>query len=172
VFNILLQVLDDGRLTDGQGRTVDFRNTVIIMTSNIGSDIIQESFPRASYDEVKNTLLGVLGTHFKPEFLNRIDETVVFHPLSEKHIKSIATIQLHDLQTRLKGKDYHLTFNENSIDLLVNAGYDAAYGARPLKRAIQQLLENALAQKILSDELVTGKAILVDVEEGEIVFKQ
>jgi len=172
VFNILLQVLDDGRLTDGQGRTVDFRNTVIIMTSNIGSDIIQESFPRASYHEVKNTLLGVLGNHFKPEFLNRIDETVVFHPLSEKHIKSIATIQLHALQTRLKGRDYHLTFNEDSIDLLVNAGYDSAYGARPLKRAIQQLLENALAQKILSDELVMGKTILVDVEDGEIVFKQ
>ncbi|TEW50677.1 ATP-dependent chaperone ClpB [Psychromonas algicola] len=172
VFNILLQVLDDGRLTDGQGRTVDFRNTVIIMTSNIGSEIIQESFPRASYDEVKNTLLGVLGNHFKPEFLNRIDETVVFHPLSEKHIKSIATIQLHALQTRLKGKDYHLTFNEDSIDLLVNAGYDPAYGARPLKRAVQQLLENALAQKILSDELVMGKTILADVEDGKIVFKQ
>jgi len=172
VFNILLQVLDDGRLTDGQGRTVDFRNTVIIMTSNIGSEIIQESFPRASYDEVKNTLLGVLGNHFKPEFLNRIDETVVFHPLSEKHIKSIATIQLHALQTRLKGKDYHLTFNEDSIDLLVNAGYDPAYGARPLKRAVQQLLENALAQKILSDELVKNKTILADVEDGQIVFKQ
>ena len=172
VFNILLQVLDDGRLTDGQGRTVDFRNTVIIMTSNIGSEIIQESFPRASYDEVKSTLLGVLAGQFKPEFLNRIDETVVFHPLSEKHIKSIATIQLHALQTRLKAKDYHLTFNENSIDLLVNAGYDPAYGARPLKRAIQQLLENALAQKILSDELVMGKTILADVEDGKIVFKQ
>jgi len=172
VFNILLQVLDDGRLTDGQGRTVDFRNTVIIMTSNIGSEIIQESFPRASYDEVKNTLLGVLGNHFKPEFLNRIDETVVFHPLSEKHIKSIATIQLHALQTRLKSKDYHLTFNEDSIDLLVNAGYDPAYGARPLKRAVQQLLENALAQKILSDELVKNKTILADVEDGQIVFKQ
>jgi len=172
VFNILLQVLDDGRLTDGQGRTVDFRNTVIIMTSNIGSEIIQDSFPRASYDEVKNTLLGVLGNHFKPEFLNRIDETVVFHPLSEKHIKSIATIQLHALQTRLKGRDYHITFNEDSIDLLVNAGYDPAYGARPLKRAVQQLLENALAQKILSGELVMGKTILVDVEDGKIDFKQ
>jgi len=172
VFNILLQVLDDGRLTDGQGRTVDFRNTVIIMTSNIGSDIIQESFPRVSYDDVKNTLLGVLGNHFKPEFLNRIDETVVFHPLSEKHIKSIATIQLHALQTRLKGRDYHLTFNEDSIDLLVNAGYDPAYGARPLKRAVQQLLENALAQKILSDELVKNKTILADVENDQIIFKQ
>jgi len=172
VFNILLQVLDDGRLTDGQGRTVDFRNTVIIMTSNIGSDIIQESFPRASYDEVKNTLLGVLAKQFKPEFLNRIDETVVFHPLSEKHIKSIATIQLHALQTRLKARDYHLTFNDASIEFLVSAGYDPTYGARPLKRAVQQLLENALAQKILSGELTTGSNILADVEDGQIVFMQ
>jgi len=172
VFNILLQVLDDGRLTDGQGRTVDFRNTVIIMTSNIGSDIIQDAFPKAGYDEVKSRLLGVLRNHFKPEFLNRIDETVVFHPLSEKHIKSIATIQLHALQTRLKARDYHLTFNEASIELLVNAGYDSAYGARPLKRAIQQLLENTLAQKMLSGELSTGKTILADVEEGNIVFVQ
>ena len=172
VFNILLQVLDDGRLTDGQGRTVDFRNTVIIMTSNIGSEIIQEAFPRASYDEVKNTLLGVLAKQFKPEFLNRIDETVVFHPLSEKHIKSIATIQLHALQTRLKARDYHLTFNDASIEFLVSAGYDPAYGARPLKRAVQQLLENALAQKILSGELTTGSNILADVEDGQIVFVQ
>ena len=172
VFNILLQVLDDGRLTDGQGRTVDFRNTVIIMTSNIGSDIIQEAFPKASYDDVKNTLLGVLAKQFKPEFLNRIDETVVFHPLGEKHIKSIATIQLHALQTRLKGKDYHLTFNDASIELLVDAGYDPAYGARPLKRAIQQLLENTLAQKILSGELSTGSNILADVKDGKIVFVQ
>ena len=172
VFNILLQVLDDGRLTDGQGRTVDFRNTVIIMTSNIGSEIIQEAFPRASYDEVKNTLLGVLAKQFKPEFLNRIDETVVFHPLSEKHIKSIATIQLHALQTRLKTRDYHLTFNDASIEFLVSAGYDPAYGARPLKRAVQQLLENALAQKILSGELTTGSNILADVEDGKIVFVQ
>lgn len=172
VFNILLQVLDDGRLTDGQGRTVDFRNTVIIMTSNIGSEIIQESFPRSSYDEVKQTLLGVLGNHFKPEFLNRIDETVVFHPLSEKHIKSIATIQLHGLQKRLKERDYHLTFNDASMELLVSAGYDPVYGARPLKRAVQQLLENSLAQKILSGELQKGKTILADVEEGKIIYKQ
>jgi len=172
VFNILLQVLDDGRLTDGQGRTVDFRNTVIIMTSNIGSDIIQEAFPKASYDDVKSTLLEVLAKQFKPEFLNRIDETVVFHPLSEKHIKSIAAIQLHSLQVRLKAKDYHLTFNDASIELLVEAGYDPVYGARPLKRAVQQLLENTLAQKILSGELTTGENILVDVEDGKIAFVQ
>ena len=172
VFNILLQVLDDGRLTDGKGRTVDFRNTVIIMTSNIGSEIIQEAFPHSSYDEVKNTLLGILAKQFKPEFLNRIDETVVFHPLSEKHIKSIATIQLHALQARLKERGYLLTFNDASIELLVEAGYDPMYGARPLKRAVQQLLENALAQKILSGELSLGSNILVDVEDGKIVFVQ
>ncbi|WP_298943395.1 ATP-dependent chaperone ClpB [uncultured Psychromonas sp.] len=172
VFNILLQVLDDGRLTDGKGRTVDFRNTVIIMTSNIGSEIIQEAFPHSSYDEVKNTLLGILAKQFKPEFLNRIDETVVFHPLSEKHIKSIATIQLHALQARLKERGYLLTFNDASIELLVEAGYDPLYGARPLKRAVQQLLENALAQKILSGELSLGSNILVDVEDGKIVFVQ
>ena len=172
VFNILLQVLDDGRLTDGKGRTVDFRNTVIIMTSNIGSEIIQEAFPRASYDDVKNTLLGILAKQFKPEFLNRIDETVVFHPLSEKHIKSIATIQLHALQARLKERGYLLTFNDASIELLVEAGYDPMYGARPLKRAVQQLLENALAQKILSGELSVGNNILADVEDGKIVFVQ
>jgi len=170
VFNILLQVLDDGRLTDGKGRTVDFRNTVIIMTSNIGSEVIQNAFPRAAYDDVKNQLLTILGNHFKPEFLNRIDETVVFHPLSEKHIKSIATIQLHTLQTRLKAKGYQLMFNDASIELLVEAGYDPAYGARPLKRAVQQLLENALAQKILSGELSTSHPILVDVEDGQLVF--
>jgi len=172
VFNILLQVLDDGRLTDGKGRTVDFRNTVIIMTSNIGSEIIQEAFPHSSYDEVKNTLLGILAKQFKPEFLNRIDETVVFHPLSEKHIKSIATIQLHALQARLKERGYLLTFNDASIELLVEAGYDPMYGARPLKRAVQQLLENALAQKILSGELSLGSNILVDVKDGKIVFVQ
>tara|TARA_R110001583_G_scaffold6618_4_gene33571 strand:+ start:3522 stop:6095 length:2574 start_codon:yes stop_codon:yes gene_type:complete len=172
VFNILLQVLDDGRLTDGQGRTVDFRNSVIIMTSNIGSDIIQEQFHSASYDEIKAKLFTRLKDHFKPEFLNRIDETVVFHPLAENHIKSIATIQLHQLQTRLKQQDYQLTFNEASIELLVGAGFDPAYGARPLKRAIQQLLENQLAEQIISEKLVKGKTILVDVLDGKIHFVQ
>ncbi len=172
VFNILLQVLDDGRLTDGQGRTVNFKNAVIIMTSNIGSDLIQESFDKVSYDEIKSALFEQLAQQFKPEFLNRIDETVVFHPLGRKHIKSIATIQLHALQQRLKARDYELTFNEQSIQLLVDAGYDPVYGARPLKRAIQQLLENSLAQEILSERLLTGKKILVDVKEGKIHFVQ
>jgi ATP-dependent Clp protease ATP-binding subunit ClpB len=172
IFNILLQVLDDGRLTDGQGRTVDFRNTVIIMTSNIGSDIIHDQFDTASYDDIKSQLFTLLRSQFKPEFLNRIDETVVFHPLGQKHIKSIATIQLHKLQTRLKEQDYILTFNDQSIELLVGAGYDPAYGARPLKRAIQQLLENQLAEQIISEKLIKGKKILVDVADGKIDFVQ
>jgi len=172
VFNILLQVLDDGRLTDGHGRTVDFRNSVIIMTSNIGSDLIQESFPESSYNEVKAKLLDVLQSYFKPEFLNRIDETVVFHPLSEEHIKSIASIQLQSLQKRLLQRDYHLNFSDSAISLLVEAGFDPAYGARPLKRAIQQVLENPLAQNVLSGKLQQGTEILVDVKDGEIVFQQ
>lgn len=172
VFNILLQVLDDGRLTDGQGRTVDFRNTVIIMTSNIGSDIIQEQFDKVSYDEIKSYLLDVLAQQFKPEFLNRIDETVVFHPLGMEHIKSIAQIQLKSLQKRLTDKDYHVTFTDQAIQLLVDAGYDPVYGARPLKRAIQQLLENSLAQDILSGRLQTGKEIQAEVIDGKIEFVQ
>ncbi|WP_372881495.1 ATP-dependent chaperone ClpB [Psychromonas sp.] len=172
VFNILLQVLDDGRLTDGQGRTVDFRNTVIIMTSNIGSDIIQERFDQVGYNEIKSALLEVLAHQFKPEFLNRIDETVVFHPLGMEHIKSIAAIQLDSLKKRLQDKDYQLTFTDQAIQLLVDAGYDPVYGARPLKRAIQQLLENALAQDILSGRLQPGKEIRAELQDGEIVFGQ
>ncbi len=172
VFNILLQVLDDGRLTDGHGRTVDFRNAVIIMTSNIGSDLIQESFPKVSYNEVKAKLLEVLHNYFKPEFLNRIDETVVFHPLAETHIKSIAAIQLDALQKRLQTRDYQLSFSEQAIELLVAAGFDPVYGARPLKRAIQQSLENPLAQEMLSGRLLPGKEIVADVRDEEIYFQQ
>ncbi|MFT6984463.1 MAG: ATP-dependent Clp protease ATP-binding subunit ClpB [Psychromonas sp.] len=172
VFNILLQVLDDGRLTDGQGRTVSFKNSVIIMTSNIGSELIHERFDKIGYEQIKSLLLDELSKHFRPEFLNRIDETVVFHPLGQQHIKSIATIQLHELEQRLKARDYQLTFSEQAIDLLVAAGYDPVYGARPLKRAIQQLLENSLAQEMLSGRLLTGKKIVVDVKEGKIHFVQ
>ncbi|MCK5817655.1 MAG: ATP-dependent chaperone ClpB [Psychromonas sp.] len=172
VFNILLQVLDDGRLTDSQGRTVDFRNSVIIMTSNIGSEIIQDSFNDTQYSEIKSNLLNVLRDYFKPEFLNRIDETVVFHPLDETHIKSIANIQLHKLQNRLKTQDYFITFTEEAIELLVTTGYDPLYGARPLKRAIQQLLENKLASEVISGQLKKDKKISVDVVDGNIHFSQ
>ena len=172
VFNILLQVLDDGRLTDGQGRTVDFRNTVVIMTSNLGSDLIQERFGNLNYPEMKNLVMGVVGQHFRPEFVNRIDELVVFHPLGEKHIASIAQIQLQRLYKRLEDRGYQLHISDAAIKLLGENGYDPVYGARPLKRAIQQQIENPLAQQILSGELVPGKVIEMDVKDDVITAHQ
>ncbi|HGO5293962.1 TPA: ATP-dependent chaperone ClpB [Photobacterium damselae subsp. damselae] len=172
VFNILLQVLDDGRLTDGQGRTVDFRNTVIIMTSNLGSDRIQEHFGSLDYEGLKALVMDVVGQHFRPEFINRVDETVVFHPLGQDNIKHIANIQLARLQKRLAEKDYRLDVDESALDLIAEAGFDPVYGARPLKRAIQQYIENALAQDILSGKLLSGKVIVVSAEDGQIVAKQ
>ena len=172
VFNILLQVLDDGRLTDGQGRTVDFRNTVIIMTSNLGSDVIQEHFQHATYDEMKERVLGVLTQSFRPEFLNRVDETVVFHPLFGEHIKAIAGIQLQRLQTRLRERDYQLEVSDAALSHIAEAGFDSVYGARPLKRAIQQELENPLAQAILSGKLLPGSPIYVDMEGEHFSFTQ
>lgn len=172
VFNILLQVLDDGRLTDGQGRTVDFRNTVVIMTSNLGSDLIQERFGNLNYAEMKGLVMGVVGQHFRPEFVNRIDEVVVFHPLGEKHIASIAQIQLQRLYKRLEDRGYQLHISDAAIKLLGENGYDPVYGARPLKRAIQQQIENPLAQQILSGELVPGKVIEMDVKDDIITAHQ
>ena len=172
VFNILLQVLDDGRLTDGQGRTVDFRNTVVIMTSNLGSDLIQERFGNLNYPEMKNLVMGVVGQHFRPEFVNRIDEVVVFHPLGEKHIASIAQIQLQRLYKRLEDRGYQLHISDAAIKLLGENGYDPVYGARPLKRAIQQQIENPLAQQILSGALVPGKVIEMDVKDDVITAHQ
>lgn len=154
VFNILLQVLDDGRLTDGQGRTVDFRNTVVIMTSNLGSDLIQERFGELDYAHMKELVLGVVSHNFRPEFINRIDEVVVFHPLGEQHIASIAQIQLKRLYKRLEERGYEIHISDEALKLLSENGYDPVYGARPLKRAIQQQIENPLAQQILSGELV------------------
>lgn len=157
VFNILLQVLDDGRLTDGQGRTVDFRNTVVIMTSNLGSDLIQERFGELDYAHMKELVLGVVSHNFRPEFINRIDEVVVFHPLGEQHIASIAQIQLKRLYKRLEERGYEIHISDEALKLLSENGYDPVYGARPLKRAIQQQIENPLAQQILSGELVRVK---------------
>jgi len=175
VFNILLQVLDDGRLTDGHGRTVDFRNTVVVMTSNLGSDRIQEMMNAdtaydASYNSVKNAVLEVVGKHFRPEFLNRIDETVVFHPLAAEQVRGIADIQIQLLQKRLDDSDLHLHLGEGVLDKIADLGFDPVYGARPLKRAIQQWIENPLAQKVLGDAYAPGDAINVDLEDGEIVF--
>lgn len=171
VFNILLQVLDDGRLTDGQGRTVDFKNTVIIMTSNLGSDLIQEHSNESSYQTMKTMLMDVLGKHFRPEFLNRVDETVVFHPLGHAQIKSIAAIQLQRLRQRLQERDYQLEVSEAALDKLAAAGFDPIYGARPLKRAIQQYLENPLAQALLKGDIVPGSRIIIDVEEDDFVIR-
>lgn len=172
VFNILLQVLDDGRLTDGQGRTVDFRNSVIIMTSNLGSDRIQEHFGELDYEGIKTTVMEVVGHHFRPEFINRVDETVVFHPLGEEHIKSIASIQITRLIKRLEEKDYQLVLQESALEMIAQAGFDPVYGARPLKRAIQHYIENPLAQDILSGKFVTGKDISILAENEQIVAKQ
>jgi len=165
VFNILLQVLEDGRLTDGQGRTVDFRNTVIVMTSNLGSDVIQEMAGEENYDAMKAAVMNVVGTHFRPEFINRVDESVVFHPLAREQIRGIADIQLEGLRSRLAERSLKLEISDAFMDKLVSAGFDPVYGARPLKRAIQQELENPLAQRILSGEFEPGQTISVDLEE-------
>ncbi|WP_369310137.1 ATP-dependent chaperone ClpB [Providencia rettgeri] len=172
VFNILLQVLDDGRLTDGQGRTVDFRNTVIIMTSNLGSDLIQERFGMIGYSEMKDMVMEVVSHSFRPEFINRIDEVVVFHPLGKEQITNIANIQLARLYKRLEEHGYEVTTTPAALEKIGEAGFDPIFGARPLKRAIQQEIENPLAQEILSGRLIPGKPVVLDVENNEIVAKQ
>jgi len=173
VFNLLLQVLDDGRLTDGQGRTVDFRNTVIVMTSNLGSQQIQElagdDSPEA-YIQMKAAVMGVVQAHFRPEFINRLDDIVVFHPLDKAQIKAIARIQLRGLEKRLAERGIGIAISDAAFALLGNVGFDPVYGARPLKRAIQQQLENPLAQQILSGAFGNGDVVKVDAEGGRLVF--
>ncbi len=164
VFNILLQVLDDGRLTDGQGRTVDFKNTVVIMTSNLGSDVIQDKHHDSQYEEMKHMVMNVVGQHFRPEFINRVDDIVVFHPLGIEQIKSIAKIQLLSLRQRLADKGYKLELSGSALEKLAEAGFDPVFGARPLKRAIQVQIENPLAQKLLSGGLSTELPIRIDLE--------
>jgi ATP-dependent Clp protease ATP-binding subunit ClpB len=172
VFNILLQVLDDGRLTDGHGRTVDFRNTVIVMTSNLGSDRIQELAGEENYQRMKAAVMDVVTHYFRPEFINRIDEVVVFHPLVKEQIRAISRIQIGYLQNRLADRDIALEVSEAALDKLGEAGFDPVYGARPLKRAIQQRLENPLAQDILAGRIAPGDTVSADVEDGEIVFRK
>ncbi|MEW5683182.1 MAG: ATP-dependent chaperone ClpB [Pseudomonadota bacterium] len=169
VFNILLQVLDDGRLTDGQGRTVDFKNTVIIMTSNLGSDLIQEHYREYSYSQMKEMLMGVLSKQFRPEFLNRLDETVVFHPLDSRQIRSIARIQLARLEQRLAERQYQFSISDAALDKLAEVGFDPLYGARPLKRAIQQHLENPLAQALLQGDVPPGSTVALDHDGTKFV---
>jgi len=171
VFNILLQVLDDGRLTDGQGRTVDFRNCVIVMTSNLGSQMIQE-MAGGDYAEMKASVMDVVGQHFRPEFINRVDESVVFHPLGQEEIRAIANIQVEQLRHRLLEREMSLELSSAALDKLAEAGFDAVYGARPLKRAIQQELENPLAQDILAGGYGSGDVINVDVKEGVLAFNK
>lgn len=173
VFNVLLQVLDDGRLTDGQGRTVDFRNTVIVMTSNLGSHLIQEYAEKGNYAGMKDAVMNIVGEHFRPEFVNRVDEMVVFHPLGQEQIRTIASLQLDRLRERLSARQLNLTISDAAIDHLAESGYDVVYGARPLKRTILQQLENPLAQDILQGRFFPGDTIVVDVDKksGELVFK-
>ena len=170
VFNILLQVLDDGRLTDGQGRTVDFRNTVIIMTSNLGSSIIQDMAGEENYTQMKAAVMEVVGTHFRPEFINRIDEVVVFHPLDKAEIRKIADIQLNNLRKRLAARELGLQISEPALDFIAQAGFDPVYGARPLKRAVQQEVENPLAQQILAGKFMPGDTIDIDLQDDHITF--
>jgi ATP-dependent Clp protease ATP-binding subunit ClpB len=170
VFNVLLQVLDDGRLTDGQGRTVDFRNTVIIMTSNLGSHVIQELAGEANYARMKQAVLEIVQQHFRPEFVNRVDDIVVFHPLGREQLRSIVDIQLGYLRRRLAERDIELSLDDAARDLLGEAGFDPVYGARPLKRAIQQQVENPLAQRILQGEFGPGSRVKVTAKGGALVF--
>ncbi|OGV48473.1 MAG: ATP-dependent chaperone ClpB [Legionellales bacterium RIFCSPHIGHO2_12_FULL_42_9] len=171
VFNILLQVMDDGRLTDGQGRTVDFRNTVIVMTSNLGSSIIQDMAADMNYAKMKAAVMEVVGQHFRPEFINRIDETVVFHPLEKEQINHIATLQIGYLKKRLQAQDLTLDISQDALDHLSAAGFDPIYGARPLKRTIQQQLENPLAQALLNGQFKPGSTIKVKWKEKQLQFE-
>jgi ATP-dependent Clp protease ATP-binding subunit ClpB len=172
VFNVLLQVLDDGRLTDGQGRTVDFRNTVIIMTSNLGSDLIQTMAGEEQYDKMKSAVMEVVGQHFRPEFINRVDDIVVFHPLGREQIRAITVIQVKYLEGRLADHDMGIELTEAALDRLGEAGFDPVYGARPLQRAIRQQLENPLAQEILGGRFGPGDTIKVDASDTGLRFSK
>jgi ATP-dependent Clp protease ATP-binding subunit ClpB len=171
VFNVFLQILDEGRLTDGQGRTVDFKNTVLVMTSNLGSQMIQ-SMAGSDYQIIKLAVMGEVKTHFRPEFVNRIDEVVVFHALAEENIKSIARIQLKILQQRLAKMDYGLDVSDAALAELAKVGFDPVYGARPLKRAIQSEIENPLAKAILEGRFAPKDTIAVDWRGGKMAFEK
>ena len=168
VFNVLLQVLDDGRLTDGQGRTVDFKNTIVIMTSNIGSHRILEG---GNHDRMKAQVMDELRKHFRPEFLNRVDETIVFHSLDESHLKQIVEVQLMGLRERLAERHIELELTDAARTHLVRSGYDPTYGARPLKRAIQREIETPLARKIIAGEVRDGQKLYIDVVDGGLQFE-
>jgi ATP-dependent Clp protease ATP-binding subunit ClpB len=175
VFNVLLQLLDDGRLTDGQGRTVDFKNTIVIMTSNIGSHRILDyrgAFDGENYQGMKEAVLAELRNHFRPEFLNRVDEVVVFHSLTEAHLKQIVDIQLVSLRRRLEDRHIHLELTDAAKEHLVRTGYDPSYGARPLKRTLQKEIETALGKRLLQGEIKDGQTVTADYDgrKGELTF--
>jgi ATP-dependent Clp protease ATP-binding subunit ClpB len=171
VFNVLLQILDDGRLTDGQGRTVDFRNTVLIMTSNLGGQLIQEMSNRP-FDDVRDAVLAVLRDHFRPEFLNRVDEIIVFKALTQEQLGAIVDIQLARLQRRLDERKIALHVSDAARKLLIERGWDPVYGARPLKRAIQRMVQDPLAMQLLAGTFGEGDSVEVDAEDGELVFRK
>jgi ATP-dependent Clp protease ATP-binding subunit ClpB len=171
VFNVLLQVLDDGRLSDNQGHTVDFTNTIVVMTSNIGSQVLQEiSRERGSEEEIREAVMGALQAHFLPEFLNRIDETIIFHPLKADQIRKIAALQVDRLKKQLRQKNIELEVTDAALDAIAERGYDPTYGARPLKRVIQQQIQNPLAAEILKQEFEEGSRVRVDCRDGEFTF--
>ena len=172
VFNILLQVIDDGRLTDGQGRTVDFRNTIIIMTSNLGSNQVQQLAGEDSYQAMTAAVMDAVKQHFRPEFINRIDEMLVFHPLNRLQLSEIARIQIAHLTRRLVDRDLHLLVTEKAIERLAALGFDPAYGARPLKRTIRSELENPLAQSILSGQFSSGETIVSDFDGTDFTLER
>ncbi|MHB8563146.1 MAG: ATP-dependent chaperone ClpB, partial [Acidiferrobacteraceae bacterium] len=172
VFNVLLQVLDDGRLTDGQGRTVDFRNTVIVMTSNLGSQTIQELAGEGNYERMKDAVMEIVGQHFRPEFINRVDDIVVFHPLGREQLHKIASLQFERLRARLAARELGLELSDRALDRVAAAGFDPVYGARPLRRAIQQLIENPLAGEILEGRFVAGDVVQVDATDEGITFRK
>ncbi|KKN23136.1 hypothetical protein LCGC14_0907910, partial [marine sediment metagenome] len=160
------------RLTDGQGRTVDFRNTVIVMTSNLGSSVIQEMAADDDYEAMKKAVMEIVGQHFRPEFINRVDDVVVFHPLKQSEIRAIAEIQLSHLRERLAEREMRLTLSEQALDLIAAEGFDPVYGARPLKRVIQHEIENPLAQALLAGKFNPGDTVNIEVEDNELVFKE
>ena len=172
VFNVMLQILDDGRLTDSQGRTVDFSNTVIIMTSNIGSQYILDiAGDDSRYEEMRGRVMEAMRTNFRPEFLNRIDEIIIFHGLRKDQLREIVKLQVARLAKRLEEQKMSLKLSEAALDFLAEIGYDPVYGARPLKRAIQRYLETAIAKSILRGEFKQGDTIFVDVEDERLTFK-
>jgi len=170
VFNVLLQLLDDGRLTDGQGRTVDFRNTVLIMTSNLGSQMIQELSERKPWSDVREAAMGVLRDHFRPEFLNRVDEVITFRPLTREQLASIVDLQVERLRKRLAERKIGLALTDAARALLAERGWDPVYGARPLKRTIQKLVQDQLAMRLLEGEFAEGDTVEVDAADGELTF--